>query len=59
VDDLGDWLVGPLADAGRKKLPALVLGSDQERALRKAAAEAVQDTAAEIYLLSRPGSSRW
>jgi len=39
-----------LADAGRKKLTALVLGSDQERALRKAAADAVQDTAAEMNL---------
>ena len=39
-----------LADAGRKKLTALVLGSDQERALRKAAADAVQDTAAEMGL---------
>jgi len=48
ADDLGAWLVGLLADAGRKKLTALVLGSDQERALRKAAADAVQDTAAEM-----------
>ena len=50
ADDLGAWLVGLLADAGRKKLTALVLGSDQERALRKAAADAVQDTAAEMNL---------
>ena len=42
ADDLGAWLVGLLADAGRKKLTALVLGSDQERALGKAAADAVQ-----------------
>ena len=48
ADDLGAWLVGLLADAGRKKLTALVLGSDQERALRKAAAAAVQDTAADM-----------
>jgi len=48
ADDLGAWLVGLLADAGRKKLTALVLGSDQERALRKAADAAVQDTAAEM-----------
>ena len=27
------WLVGQLADAGRKKLTELVLGSEQERAL--------------------------
>ena len=50
ADDLGAWLVGLLADASRKKLTALVLGSDQERALRKAAAVAVQDTAAEMSL---------
>ena len=42
ADDLGSWLVGLLADAARKKLTALVLGSDQERALGKAAADAVQ-----------------
>ena len=48
ADDLGAWLVGLLADAGRKKLTMLMLGSDQERALRKAAAAAVQLTAAEV-----------
>jgi hypothetical protein len=50
ADDLGAWLIGLLADAGRKKLTALVLGSDQERALRQAAVGAVQDTAAEMNL---------
>jgi hypothetical protein len=50
ADDLGAWLVALLADAGRKKLTALVIGSDQQRALRKAAADAVQDTAAEMNL---------
>jgi hypothetical protein len=48
ADDLGAWLVGLVADAGRRKLTALVLGSDQERALRKAAAAAVRDAAAEL-----------
>ena len=48
ADDLGAWLVGLLADAGRKKLTALVLGSDQERALRQAATAAVQATADEM-----------
>jgi hypothetical protein len=48
ADDLGAWLVGLLADAGRKKLTAVVLGSDQERALRKAADAAVQATTAEM-----------
>ena len=51
ADDLGAWLIAVLADAGRKKLTALVLGSDQERALRLAATVAVQRTAAEL----RPG----
>ena len=48
ADDLGAWLVGLLADAGRKKLTVLVLGSDQERALRQAATAAVQATADEM-----------
>ena len=42
---LGGWLVGQLADAGRKKLTELVLGSEQERALRRAADAAVWATA--------------
>jgi hypothetical protein len=37
VDDLAAWLVGLLADAGRKKLTTLVLGGAQERALQQAA----------------------
>ena len=37
ADALGGWLVGQLADAGRRKLTELVLGSEQERALRRAA----------------------
>jgi hypothetical protein len=35
VDDLTAWLVGLLADAGRKKLAELVLGNAQERALHR------------------------
>jgi hypothetical protein len=38
ADDLVAWLVGLLADAGRKKLTTWVLGDDQERALRQACA---------------------
>lgn len=45
ADDLAAWLVGLLADAGRKKLTTLVLGSDQERALRQAATAAIESTA--------------
>ena len=48
VDDLGAWLVGLLADAGRKKLTTLVLGTDQERALRQAAEAAVERTAEQL-----------
>ena len=51
ADDFAAWLVETLADAGRKKLAALILGTDQQRALRKAATAAVQRTAAEL----RPG----
>jgi tetratricopeptide (TPR) repeat protein len=48
ADDLGAWLTGLLADAGRKKLNSLVLGSEQERALRSAATAAVQRTTEEL-----------
>jgi hypothetical protein len=50
ADALGGWLVGQLADAGRKKLTRLVLGSEQERALRRAANAAVWATAEEMNL---------
>jgi len=48
ADDLGAWLVGLLADAGRKKLTSLVLGTDQQRALRQAAVAAVERTAGQL-----------
>ena len=48
ADDLAAWLIGVLADAGRKKLTTLVLGTDQERALRSAATAAVQRAAGEL-----------
>jgi hypothetical protein len=51
ADDLAAWLIGVLAEAGRKKLTTLVLGSEQERALRSAATTAVQSTVTEL----RPG----
>lgn len=53
ADDLGAWLIFILAEAGRKKLTALALGDDQERALRSAATAAVQRTAREL----RPGDA--
>ena len=48
TDALVGWLVGQLANAGRKKLTELVLGSEQERALRRAADAAVWATAEEL-----------
>ena len=45
---LGVWPVEQLADAGRKKLIELILGSEQERALRRAADAAVWATAEEM-----------
>lgn len=48
ADDLAAWLIGLLADAGRNRLTMLVLGSDQERALRSAATAAVRRTAKEL-----------
>jgi tetratricopeptide (TPR) repeat protein len=46
VDDLGAWLVGVLADAGRRKLVTFVLGDERERALLEACRAAVTATAA-------------
>src|ERR1019366_639659 len=48
ADDLGAWLVGLLADAGRRRVTTWVLGTEQERALRQAATAAVGLTAAEL-----------
>ena len=48
ADALGGWLVGQLADAGRKKLTKLVLGGEQERALHRAAGAAVWATAKQV-----------
>lgn len=54
ADHLTAWLIGKLANAGRKKLTDLVWGSDLERALSSATREAVQRTADEVY----PGDHR-
>ena len=48
VDDLLAWLVGLVADAGRKKLITRVLGTDQARALRPAVEAAVEAAAAQL-----------
>lgn len=52
ADDLAAWLIGRLADEGLKRLTTLVLGPEQERALRPAATAAVQLTARDL----RPAS---
>ena len=48
ADDLVAWLIGRLADAGFKKLTTLVLGTEQQRALRQAAEAAVERTAEQL-----------
>ena len=48
ADDLAAWLIGLLADAGRKKLTTWGLGTEQERALRQAASAAVGLAAGEL-----------
>ena len=55
VDAFGAWLVEQPADAGRTKLTELILGDEQDRALRQAAADAIRATADEISL---PDSGR-
>ena len=54
ADDLAAWLIFISADGGRKKLTGLILGDDQKRSLRPAAAAAVRLTAAELC----PGDTR-
>src|SRR5262249_4523580 len=48
AEPLGGCLVGQVADAGRKKLTEVVLGREQERALRRAADVAAWATAEEV-----------
>jgi hypothetical protein len=53
AEAFGGWLVGQVADATRKGLADRLLGSDQERALQKAATAAIKVTAQQF----RPGSA--
>lgn len=48
ADAFAAWLVALLGDAARKRLTTLVLGSEQERALRQAATAAIQSTSAQL-----------
>jgi hypothetical protein len=43
------WLLEQLADAGRKRLVEFLLGDEQERAVRRAAAMAIESTAEGFY----------
>lgn len=48
ADDLAAWLVSLLADSGRKRLTAWLVGDEQQRALRQAATAAVQSVAGDL-----------
>jgi hypothetical protein len=48
ADDFGAWLVGLFADAARRKLITLALGTEQQRALHSVARDAIQLTAVEL-----------
>ncbi len=48
ADDLAAWLIGLLADRGRRRLTTVLLGTEQERALRSAASAAIQQTARDL-----------
>ena len=45
VDDLLAWLVGLLADEGRKKMTTWIFGDEQTRALRPAASTVASSAA--------------
>ena len=47
ADDLGAWPVSALADGGRRRIAALVLGTEEERALVQAASTAIRLTSRE------------
>ena len=49
MDDLAAWLVGWLADTGRKQLVTWVLGTEQERALRSATQAALDRTVDDLH----------
>jgi hypothetical protein len=48
ADDLAAWLIGLLADVGRKRLKAVISGTDYELALGSAATTAARLTAKEL-----------
>lgn len=56
ADDLAAWLIGLLADAGLKRLTVFVRGTPQERALRSAAAAAIERTALEFVPAGTEGA---
>jgi hypothetical protein len=52
------WLLEQMADAGRGRLVAFLLGDEQERALRSAAATAIQRTAADLRGPAEAGAAQ-
>jgi tetratricopeptide (TPR) repeat protein len=48
ADDLAAWLIGLLADRGRRRMTTILLGTEQERALRSAASAAIHQTARDL-----------
>jgi hypothetical protein len=48
ADDLGAWLIGLLTERGRTQLASVLLGTEQERALRLAATATVRQTATDL-----------
>jgi hypothetical protein len=48
ADDFAAWLIAAVAEAGRRRLAEVILGSDLERALRQTAETAVGLTAADL-----------
>ncbi len=48
ANDLARWLIGLLANGGSDRLTTVILGTDQEEALRSAASAAVRETARDL-----------
>ena len=48
ADAFAGWLIGQVADAGRKRLGAWLFGTEQEQALQQAATAAILATARQL-----------
>lgn len=58
ADAFAGWLIGQVADAGRRRLAPWLLGSDQQRALQQAATAAIQQLPAGFGPAMRPRTTR-